>query len=50
MESCEGSGREDDAICNVNANDATRYPDDGDAMKARARERGFPFAYVRDDS
>lgn len=35
----------------VNANDATRYPDDGmQPMKARARERGFPFAYVRDDS
>lgn len=36
---------------NVNANDATRYPDDGmTPMKARARERHFPFAYVRDDS
>lgn len=35
----------------VNANDATRYPDDGMAgMKARARERGFPFPYLRDDS
>jgi thiol-disulfide isomerase/thioredoxin len=35
----------------VNANDATRYPDDGlQPMKARARERGFPFPYVRDDS
>jgi hypothetical protein len=35
----------------VNANDATRYPDDGmEPMKARARERGFPFPYVRDDS
>ena len=35
----------------ANANDATRYPDDGlEPMKARARERGFPFAYVRDDS
>jgi len=35
----------------VNANDATRYPDDGmQPMKTRARERGFPFAYVRDDS
>lgn len=35
----------------VNANDATRYPDDGmEAMKARANERGFPFPYVRDDS
>jgi thiol-disulfide isomerase/thioredoxin len=35
----------------VNANDATRYPDDGmEPMKARARERGFPFPYLRDDS
>lgn len=35
----------------VNANDATRYPDDGmQAMKARARERGFPFPYLRDDA
>lgn len=35
----------------VNANDATRYPDDGmQAMKIRARDRGFPFPYVRDDS
>jgi hypothetical protein len=35
----------------VNANDATRYPDDGmQPMKARARERGFPYPYVRDDS
>ncbi|WP_146652598.1 thioredoxin family protein [Labilithrix luteola] len=35
----------------VNANDATRYPDDGMMpMKARARERGFTFPYLRDDS
>lgn len=35
----------------VNANDATRYPDDGmEPMKARVRERSIPFAYVRDDS
>lgn len=35
----------------VNANDATRYPDDGmQPMKARALERGFPFPYLRDDS
>lgn len=35
----------------VNANDATRYPDDGmQPMKARARERGFTFPYLRDDS
>jgi thiol-disulfide isomerase/thioredoxin len=35
----------------VNANDATRFPDDGmGPMKARARERAFPFPYLRDDS
>ncbi|HVJ90528.1 MAG TPA: thioredoxin family protein [Labilithrix sp.] len=35
----------------VNANDTTRYPDDGmEAMKVRARERGFLFPYLRDDS
>jgi len=35
----------------VNANDATRYPDDGmQPMKARAAARGFPFPYVRDDT
>lgn len=35
----------------VNANDATRYPDDGmQPMKERACTRGFPFPYVRDDS
>jgi thiol-disulfide isomerase/thioredoxin len=35
----------------VNANDATRYPDDGmQSMKARARERGFPFPYLRDET
>ncbi|MBS2014425.1 MAG: thioredoxin family protein [Deltaproteobacteria bacterium] len=39
------------AFLAVNANDATRYPDDGlSPMRARARERGFPFPYVRDDS
>lgn len=37
-------------VC-VNANDATRYPDDGmQPMKERARERGFPFPYLRDES
>jgi thiol-disulfide isomerase/thioredoxin len=36
------------AVC---TNDATRYPDDGmQAMKVRARDRGFPFPYVRDES
>ena len=35
----------------VNANDATRYPDDGmQPMKVRARERGFPFPYLRDET
>jgi thiol-disulfide isomerase/thioredoxin len=35
----------------VNANDATRYPDDGmQPMKVRAQERAFPFPYVRDDA
>jgi thiol-disulfide isomerase/thioredoxin len=39
------------AFVAVNANDSTRYPDDGmEPMKARARERGFPFPYLRDDS
>jgi thiol-disulfide isomerase/thioredoxin len=35
----------------VNANDATRYPDDGmQAMRSRAKERAFSFPYLRDDS
>lgn len=35
----------------VNANDATRYPDDGmQPMKVRARERAYPFPYLRDES
>lgn len=39
------------AFVAVNANDATRYPDDGmEPMKHRARERGFPFPYLRDDA
>jgi len=39
------------AFMAVNANDATRYPDDAmQPMKNRAKERGFPFPYVRDDS
>lgn len=43
-------GRDVDFLA-VNANDATRYPDDGmQPMKARSRERGFPFPYVRDDA
>src|SRR6187455_1809336 len=36
------------AFVAVNANDATRYPDDGmQPMKARAAARSFPFPYVR---
>ena len=39
------------AFLAVNANDATRYPDDAmEPMKVRARERAFPFPYVRDES
>jgi len=39
------------AFLAVNANDAARYPDDDMAhMKTRAKDRGFPFPYVRDDS
>ncbi len=39
------------AFMAVNANDATRYPDDAmEPMTARAKDRGFPFPYVRDDS
>jgi hypothetical protein len=35
----------------VNGNDATRYPDDAmEPMTHRAKERGFVFPYVRDDS
>jgi thiol-disulfide isomerase/thioredoxin len=39
------------AFVAVNANDATRYPDDDMAhMVERAKQRGFGFPYVRDDS
>ena len=39
------------AFLAVNANDATRYPDDAmQPMRARAEARKFPFPYVRDDS
>ncbi len=35
----------------INANDATRYPDDAmEPMIQRARSRGFDFPYVRDDT
>lgn len=34
----------------INANDAEKYPDDGfAAMKERAREKSFPFPYLRDE-
>ena len=35
----------------INSNDAIKYPDDNfDAMKNRAREKKFPYAYLRDES
>ena len=35
----------------INPNDDVAYPDDSfDAMKTRARERGFNFPYLRDES
>lgn len=35
----------------INANDVSRYPDDGmPQMAARAKDRGFDFPYLRDDS
>jgi peroxiredoxin len=35
----------------INSNDAAAYPNDGfDAMVARAREKQYPFPYLRDDS
>src|SRR5262245_49721705 len=35
----------------INANDASAYPDDSfDNMMKRAKERGFNFTYLRDDS
>ncbi len=35
----------------INSNDAKAYPADGpEAMRARAREKGYPFPYLRDDS
>ena len=34
----------------INANDDRAYPDDGwDRMVARAKEKGYPFPYLRDD-
>lgn len=35
----------------VNSNDAVKYPEDSfEAMKERAREKGFPFPYLRDET
>lgn len=35
----------------INANDAARYPEDGmPKMIERAKARGFPFPYLRDDA
>ncbi len=35
----------------INSNDAAAYPDDGfEAMVARAREKQYPFPYLRDDT
>ncbi len=35
----------------INPNDAERYPDDSfDAMKVRAKEKGFNFPYLHDES
>ena len=35
----------------INSNDAVQYPDDSfEEMKKRAKEQGFPFPYLRDES
>jgi peroxiredoxin len=35
----------------INSNDADAYPDDGpEPMALRAREKGYPFPYLRDES
>jgi peroxiredoxin len=35
----------------INSNDAVSHPEDGfEAMQARAKERGFNFPYLRDES
>jgi peroxiredoxin len=39
------------ALVGINPNDAVKYPDDSfDAMKAEAREHGFVFPYLQDES
>jgi peroxiredoxin len=38
-------------VVGICSNDAERYPqDDFDAMAERAKEKGYPFPYLRDDS
>lgn len=38
-------------VVGICSNDAERYPqDDFDVMAERAREKGYPFPYLRDDS
>jgi len=38
------------AFVGINPNDAKNYPDDSlENMKVVAQEKGFPFAYLRDD-
>jgi peroxiredoxin len=39
------------ALVAVNPNDATTHPGDSfEAMKVRAKEKGFPFPYLRDET
>lgn len=39
------------AFIGINPNDAVKYPADSfDAMKARAKEKNFPFPYLHDES
>lgn len=41
----------DVAVVAINSNDSIRYPDDRfDAMKARAKEQGYVFPYLHDES
>ncbi|MGZ3699251.1 MAG: thioredoxin family protein, partial [Bdellovibrionota bacterium] len=39
------------ALVGINSNDSSRYPDDNfEAMKARAKEQGYVFPYLHDES
>jgi peroxiredoxin len=39
------------AVVLINSNDAAAYPDDSaESMAVRAREKGYPFPYLRDES